>query len=144
MFMLRNTTGAGRKLVPCSRGECSYPQAGKKGQRLFGNDPTVFQTCVLGLSLQGWISIQNRPPLTMKWDCLISLPHRVIRATILFINLDVCLEDLPCLDSSCLPRMVNQLESGKLKFESKDLLFIAFQQRKPEPLRNLHSLAKVV
>ena len=104
---------------PYSRGECSYPQAGKKGQRLFGNDPTVFQTCVLGLSLQGWISIQNRPPLTMKWDCLISLPHRVIRATILFINLDVCLEDLPCLDSSCLPRMVNQLESGKLKFESK-------------------------
>ena len=49
MFMLINTTGAGRKLVPCSRGECSYPQAGKKGKRLFGNDPTVFQTCVLGL-----------------------------------------------------------------------------------------------
>jgi len=38
---------------PYSRGECSYPQAGKKGQRLFGNDPTVFQTCVLGLPLQG-------------------------------------------------------------------------------------------
>ena len=37
---------------------------------------------------------------------------------------------LPCLDSSCLPRMVNQLESGKLKFESKELLFIAFQQKK--------------
>ena len=34
---------------PYSRGECSYPQAGKKGKRLFGNDPTVFQTCVLGL-----------------------------------------------------------------------------------------------
>ena len=49
MFMLINTTGAGRKLVPCSRGECSYPQAGKKGKRLFGNDPMLFQTCVLGL-----------------------------------------------------------------------------------------------
>ena len=49
MFMLRNTTGAGRKLVPCSRGEWPYPQAGMKGQRLFGNDPTVFQTYVLGL-----------------------------------------------------------------------------------------------
>src|SRR6185503_21165452 len=52
MFMLINTTGAGRKLVPCSRGECSYPQAGKKGQRLFGNDPMVFQMCVLGLPSQ--------------------------------------------------------------------------------------------
>jgi len=27
-----------------------YPQAVMKCQRLFGNDPTVFQTCVLGLS----------------------------------------------------------------------------------------------
>ena len=36
-------------LVPCSRGEWPYSQAGKKGKRLFGNDPTVFQTCVLGL-----------------------------------------------------------------------------------------------
>ena len=52
MFMLINTTGAGRKLVPCSRGECFYPQAGKKGKRLFGNDPTVFQMCVLGLAGQ--------------------------------------------------------------------------------------------
>ena len=88
----------------------------------------MFQTCVLGLPGQVNKFDLNRPLLTV-WDCLISLPHRVIRATILFINLDVCLEDLPCLDSSCLPRMVNQLESGKLKFESKDLLFIAFQQK---------------
>ena len=36
-------------MEPCSPGECSYPQAGKKGKQLFGNDPTVFQTCVLGL-----------------------------------------------------------------------------------------------
>ena len=38
--------------------------------------------------------------------------------------------------------MVNQLEYGKLKYDLKDLLFIAFQQRKPEPLKTLHSLAK--
>jgi len=52
----------------------------------------------------------------------------------ILINLDVCLEVPPCLVSRCLHRMVNQLESGKLKLESKDLLFIAFQQKgKPEP-----------
>ena len=49
MFMLRNTTATGTRLVPCSLGEWPYPQAGMKGQRLFGNNPTVFQTCVLGL-----------------------------------------------------------------------------------------------
>ena len=39
--------------------------------------------------------------------------------------------------------MVNQLESWKLKFESKDLLFIAFKQKgKPEPYKALHSLAR--
>ena len=30
--------------------------------------------------------------------------------------------------------MVNQLESWKLKFESKDLLFIAFQQKENQSL----------
>ena len=97
---------------------------------------------MLGLPSQVKKFDSNRLLLT-AWDCLIPLPHRVIRATILFINLDVCLEDLPCLDSSCLPRMVNQLESGKLKFESKDLLFIAFQQKKTTASQTLHSLAKV-
>ena len=77
MFMLINTTGAGRKLVPCSRGECSYPQAGKKGKRLFGNDPTVFQTCVLGLPGQVNKFDSNRL-LPTVWDCLISLPHNII------------------------------------------------------------------
>ena len=52
MFMLRNTAAAGTRLVPYSWGEWPYPQAGKKGKRLFGNDPTVFQMCVLGLSGQ--------------------------------------------------------------------------------------------
>ena len=42
MFMLRNTVATGRKMVPCT-------QVRMKGKRLFGNDPTVFQTCVLGL-----------------------------------------------------------------------------------------------
>ena len=50
------------------------------------------------------------------------------------INPDVCLKVLPWLNSSCLHRMVNQLESWKLKFESKDLLFIAFQQMKNQSL----------
>ena len=36
--------------------------------------------------------------------------------------------------------MVNPLESWKLKLESKDLLFIAFQQKEN---RTMHSLAKV-
>ena len=41
--------GAGTRLVPCSQGEWPYSHAGKKGKQLFGNDPTVFQMCVLGL-----------------------------------------------------------------------------------------------
>ena len=49
---------------------------------LFGNDPTVFQTCVLGLPGQVKKFDLNRLLLTV-WDCLIPLPHRVIRATIL-------------------------------------------------------------
>jgi hypothetical protein len=32
---------------------------------LLRNDPVVFQACELGLPCKGWISIQNRPPLTM-------------------------------------------------------------------------------
>ena len=97
MFMLRNTTGAGTRyrvpygtresalwdeVEPYSRGEWHYPQAGKKGQRLFGNDPTVFQTCVLGLPGQVKKFDSNRLLLTV-WDCLIPLPHRVIRVTLL-------------------------------------------------------------
>ena len=57
------------------------------------------------------------------------------------INPDVCLKVLPWLNSSCLHRMVNQLESWKLKLESKDLLVIAFQQKEnPQPHRTMHSL----
>ena len=133
MFMLRNTTSAGTKLVPCSRGEWPCPQAGMKGKWLFGNDPTVFQTCVLGL-----------PSQVNKFRFELSASHSLglldpfatqsNKSNIIMINLDVCLEVLPWLDSSCLHKMVNQLEYWKLKLESKDLLFIAFQQKgKPEP-----------
>ena len=58
------------------------------------------------------------------------------KSNITMINLDVCLKDLPWSNSSCLHRMVNQLESGSLKFESKDLLFIAFQQKRNQSLTN--------
>jgi len=47
------------------------------------------------------------------------------------------------LNSSCLHRMVNQLESRKLKLENKDLLFIAFQQKETRASQTLHSLATV-
>ena len=52
------------------------PQPGKKGKRLFVNDPTVFQTCVLGLPSQVNKFDSNRPLLTV-WDCSTLLPHRV-------------------------------------------------------------------
>ena len=80
MFMLHNTAASGTRLVPCSRGEWHYPRVGMKGKRLFGNDPTVFQTCVLGLPGQVNKFDLNHPLLTV-WDCLIPLPHRVIRVT---------------------------------------------------------------
>ena len=91
MFMLRNTTGAGRKLVPCSWGECSYPQAGKKGKRLFGNDPTVFQTCVLGLPGQVNKFDSNRP-LSHSLRLLDLFATQSNKSNNIMINLDVCLE----------------------------------------------------
>ena len=35
-------------------------------------------------------------------------------------------------------RMVSQLEFGAKNFESKDLLFVAFQQKKPTSQKALH------
>ena len=40
------------------------PWTGMKSQRLLESDSTVLQVCVLGLSLQGWNSIQNHPLLS--------------------------------------------------------------------------------
>ena len=91
MFMLRNTTGAGRKLMPCSRGEWPYPQTGMKGQRLFGNDPTVFQTCVLGLPGQVNKFDSNRPLLTVL-GLLDPFATQSNKSNIIMINLDAWLK----------------------------------------------------
>ena len=83
--MLRNTAATMDKVGPwCPVVGESDPihKPEKKGKRLFGNDPTVFQTCVLGLPGQVNKFDSNRL-LPTVWNCLISLPQRVIRATLL-------------------------------------------------------------
>ena len=87
MFMLINTTGAGRKLVPYSRGECSYPQAGKKGKRLFGNDPMLFHTCVLGLPCKGEIRFESSASHSL--GLLDPFATQSNKSNISMINLDV-------------------------------------------------------
>ena len=91
MFMLRNTTGAGRKLVPCSRGEWPYPQAGMKGQWLFGNDPMMFQTCVLGLpcKVENPIRIVRLLRILRLLDPFATQSNK---SNIIMINLDVWLK----------------------------------------------------
>ena len=90
MFMLRNTTGALRKLVPCSRGEWPYPQAGMKGQRLFGNDPTVFQTCVLDLT--GQVTNSIRIVCFSQLGLLDPFATQSNKSNVIMINLDVRLK----------------------------------------------------
>ena len=90
MFMLINTTGAGRKLVPCSRGECSYPQAGKKGEWLFGNDPMLFQTCVLGLPCK--VEIRFESSAFYSLGLLDPFATQSNNSNLIIINLDVCLK----------------------------------------------------
>ena len=87
MFMWINTTGAGRKLVPCSRGECSYPQAGKKGKRLFGNDPMLFHTCVLGLPCKREIRFESSASHSL--GLLDPFATQSNKSNISMINLDV-------------------------------------------------------
>jgi len=91
MFMLRNTTGAGRKLVPCSRGEWPYPQVGMKGQRLFGNDQTVFQTCELGLpcKVRNPIRIVRLSRILRLLDLFATQSNK---SNVMVINLDVWLK----------------------------------------------------
>jgi hypothetical protein len=58
-------------------------------------------------------------------------------------NTEVCFKKtLPCLSSyRYLPRMVKRTRNGKLKYEIKDPLFVAFQQKlNPEPLQSLDGL----
>ena len=90
MVMLRNTTGAGRKLVLCSQGEWPYPQAGMKGQRLFENDPTVFQTCVLGLPCK--VEIRFESSASHGLGLLDPFATQSNKSNIIMINLNVCLK----------------------------------------------------
>ena len=66
--------------------------------------------CVLGLPGQVNKFDSNRLLLTV-WDCLIPLLHRVIRATILFINLVVCLVFYHVWIVVAYIEWLNQLES---------------------------------
>ena len=81
-----------------------------KGQQLFGNDPTVFQTCVLGLPCK-----VGNPIQIVRFSRILRLldpfATQSNKSNVIMINLDVCLKVLPWLIRiSCLHRMVNQLE----------------------------------
>ena len=83
--------GAGRKLVPCSRGEWPYPQAEMKGQQLFGNDPMVFQTCVLGLP--GQVNkFRNESSASHGLGLLDPFATQSNKSNIITINLDIFLK----------------------------------------------------
>ena len=91
MFMLRNTAATWRKMVPCSRGEWPYPQVRKKGKRLFGNDPTVFQTCVLGVP--GQVNkFQFESSASHSLGLLDPFATQSNKSNNIMIILDVCLE----------------------------------------------------
>ena len=124
--------------VPYSRGEWLCPWTGKKGKQLLESDSSVLQACVLGLPLQGWKFDSESSVSRRYWDCLIPLPHRVRSETFMIFNLIGCNYILyhVCVDI-CLSRLVNPTRTWKLKFESKDLLFVAFQQKKPQSLHKL-------
>ena len=91
MFMLRNTAAAGTRLVPCSRGEWHYPHVGMKGKRLFGNDPTVFQTCVLGL-LGQVNKFRFESSASHGLGLLDPFATQSNKSNIIIINLDICLK----------------------------------------------------
>ena len=62
-----------------------------KGQRLFGNDPTVFQMCVLGLAGQVnkfWFESSASHHLGL----LDPFAKQSNKSNIIMINLDVCLK----------------------------------------------------
>ena len=81
MFMLRNTVATGRKMVPCT-------QVRMKGKRLFGNDPTVFQTCVLGLP--GQVNkFQFESSASHGFGLLDPFATQSNKSNITMINLDV-------------------------------------------------------
>ena len=83
--------GQGLALEPYSRGEWHYPQAGKKGQRLFGNDSTVFQTCVLGLP--GQVNkFRFESSASHGLGLLDLFATQSNKSNITMINLDACLK----------------------------------------------------
>ena len=91
MFMLRNTAAIGRKMVPCSRGEWHCPQAGMKGKWLFGNDPTMFQTCVLGPP--GQVNkFRFESSASHGLGLLDPFATQSNKSNLIMINLDVCLK----------------------------------------------------
>ena len=96
------------------------------------------QACVLGLPLQGWKFDSESSVSRGYWDCLIPLPHRVRSETFIILNLVGCKYILyhVCVDRS-LSRLDNPTRIWKLKLENKDLLFVAFQQKKPQSLHKL-------
>ena len=135
--MISCTTNYGCKegRALCSRGEWLCPWTGKKGKRLLGSDSTMLQACVLGLPLQGWKFDSESSVSRGNWDCLIPLPHRVRSETFMIFNLVGCKYILyhVCVDR-CSSRLVNPTRIWKLKIESKNLLFVTFQQKKPQSL----------
>ena len=112
------------------------PRPGMRSNQLLGSDSTVLQACVLGLSLQGWKFDSESSVSHGNWDCLIPLPHRVRIGIFMIYNMVECkyIFYLVCIDR-CLPRLVNPTRIWKLKFDFKDLLFVAFQQKE---LQSLH------
>ena len=98
--------------------------------------------CV-SFTLQGLKFSSNCSASHGYWDCLISLPHRVRTGTKMILNLVGCKYIFyhVCVDR-CLPSMVNLTRTWKLKFESKDILFVAFQQKKPRAFKSFTCLAK--
>ena len=112
------------------------PWIGMRSKRLLGSDSSVLQVCVLGLPLQDWKFNSESSVSRSYWDCLIPLPHRVRSWKFMIHNMVECKYIFyhVCVDR-CLPRMVNATRIWKLKFDLKDLLFVAFQQNKLQSLR---------
>jgi hypothetical protein len=66
-----------------------------------------------------------------NWDCLILLPHRVTRGTMALMKLVgwLIVFHHVWLEIDAHLGWLIELEYGKLKYEIKDLLFVAFQQK---------------
>ena len=127
-------------VVLCSRGEWSWTmnrnEKPKVAWEWLNSVPSVCARFILArLEFDSESSVSRG-----NWDCSIPLPHRVKSGTFMIHNMVECkyIFYLVCVDR-CLPRLVNPTRIWKLKFEIKDLLFVAFQQKKTlEPSQALH------